>query len=77
MIRKTAGYWLISLQSEEVPTATFVIEDIAMTRLGLNDWTDQTYPTFGNSWEKTFDNFLADLNLELIKFLGSTHSNFA
>ena len=69
VIRKTAGYWLISLQSERnLPTATADIEDIAMTRLGLNDWTGSNIPKrLEIPWEKTFDNFLAGLELGIDK----------
>jgi hypothetical protein len=69
IIRKTAGYWLVSLQSERnLPSSTLDIEDIAMTRLGLNDWTGSTIPKrLEIPWEKTFDNFLAGLELGIDK----------
>jgi len=69
IIRKTAGYWLVSLQSERnLPASTVDIEDIAMTRLGLNDWTGSTISKrIEIPWEKTFDNFLAGLELGIDK----------
>jgi len=69
LIRKTAGYWLLALQSERnLPETSQDIEDIAMTRLGLDDWANSKGPVQQEiPWDKAFDNFLAGLELGIDK----------
>jgi len=69
LVRKTAGYWLIALQSERnLPETPEDIQDIAMTRLGLNDWSGLNKVSITDvPWGKAFDNFLAGLELGINK----------
>ena len=69
LIRKTAGYWLVALQSERnLPDNAEEIEEIALKRLGI----DSSLPGLSLQkhsipWEKAFDNFLAGLELGIAK----------
>ena len=65
LIRKTAGLWLVSLQSEQnLPAETEKIEEIAMQRLGLDSIKpEHISQKFSIPWDKAFDNFLAGLEL--------------
>ena len=65
LIRKTAGLWLIALQSEQdLPETTEQIEEIALRRLGLDSIKpEHIAKKFSIPWGKSFDNFLAGLEL--------------
>ncbi|MDA7823012.1 transposase [Opitutales bacterium] len=69
LIRKTAGYWLVALQSDRnLPSSQEDIEDIAMSRLGLENWKGPQAPMRTEvPWDKAFDNFLAGLELGIEK----------
>ena len=65
LIRKTAGYWLVALQSERnLPANQEEIEEIALRRLSLDTMEPELISRkFSIPWDKAFDNFLAGLEL--------------
>ena len=69
LIRKTAGLWLLALQSErDLPNDQEEVEDIAMSRLSLDSTEPQLISRkFSIPWEKAFDNFLAGLEMGISK----------
>ena len=69
VIRKTAGHWLVALQSERnLPGNAEEIEDIALKRLGIDSSKLLlASQKFTIPWEKAFDNFLAGLELGIAK----------
>ncbi|MEK9773248.1 MAG: hypothetical protein VW576_06745 [Opitutae bacterium] len=69
LIRKTAGYWLVALQSERnLPEKQEEIEEIALRRLSLDTMEpDSMSRKFSIPWDKAFDNFLAGLELGVSK----------
>lgn len=69
LIRKTAGYWLVALQSERnLPDNAKEIEEIALKRLGIDSsLPGLSFQKHSIPWEKAFDNFLAGLELGIAK----------
>ncbi len=69
LIRKTAGLWLVALQSERnLPDDQGEIEEIALRRLSLDSMQPELISRkFSIPWEKAFDNFLAGLELGISK----------
>ena len=69
LIRKTAGLWLLALQSERnLPENQEEIEDIAMSRLSLDSGKPELFSRkFSIPWDKVFDNFLAGLEMGISK----------
>ena len=69
LIRKTAGYWLIALQSERnLPDNSEEIEEIALKRLGIDSsLPGLNFQKHSIPWDKAFDNFLAGLGLGISK----------
>lgn len=68
-IRKTAGLWLIALQSElNLPENQDEVEEMALSRLSLDSMEPQLISKkFSIPWEKAFDNFLAGLEMGITK----------
>jgi hypothetical protein len=69
LIRKTAAYWLLALQSERnLPEDQQELEDVAMRRLSLDNMEPELISRkFSIPWTKAFDNFLAGLELGIAK----------
>ena len=69
LVRKTAAYWLVALQSERnLPEDQEELEDIAMRRLSLDNMEpDLISRKFSIPWDKAFDNFLAGLEMGIAK----------
>lgn len=69
LIRKTAGVWLVALQSErDLPDNQNDIEEIALKRLSLDSFNPEVISRkLSIPWEKAFDNFLAGLELGISK----------
>ena len=69
LIRKTAGYWLVALQSErDLPDNAEEIEEIALKRLGIDSsLPGLSFQKHAIPWGKSFDNFLAGLELGISK----------
>lgn len=69
LIRKTAGIWLVALQSERnLPDNQEEIEEIALRRLSLDAMQPELVSRkFSIPWNKVFDNFLAGLEMGISK----------
>ena len=69
LIRKTAAYWLVALQSERnLPEDQEELEDVAMGRLSLDNMEPELIARkFSIPWDKAFDNFLAGLEMGISK----------
>ena len=69
LIRKTAAYWLVALQSERnLPEDQEELEDVAMSRLSLDNMEPELISRkFSIPWDKAFDNFLAGLEMGISK----------
>ena len=69
LIRKTAGLWLVALQSElNLPNDQEEVEEMALGRLSLDSMEPQLISRkFSIPWEKAFDNFLAGFEMGITK----------